>query len=61
MIYNKGSTENDSQTWRTALWLPRERGDERRMEWEFGINGYKLLCIEWINKVLLYSTGNYIQ
>ena len=33
-----------------------------RMEWEFGINRCKLLCIEWINnKVPLYSTGNYIQ
>ena len=32
------------------------------MEWEVGVNRYKLLCIEWINnKVLLYSTENYIQ
>ena len=32
------------------------------MDWEFGISKCKLLCIEWINnKVLLYSTGNYIQ
>ena len=31
-------------------------------EWEFGINRGKLLCVEWINnKILLYSTGNYIQ
>ena len=31
--------------------------------WEFGISRCKLfLYIEWINnKVLLYSTGNYIQ
>ena len=30
--------------------------------WEFGVSRYKLLCIELINsKVLLYSTGNYIQ
>ena len=27
-----------------------------------GVSRCKLLCIEWINnKVLLYSTGNYIQ
>ena len=33
-----------------------------RMVWEFGISRCKLLYIEWINsKVLLYSTGNYIQ
>ena len=32
------------------------------MEWEFGINKYKLVYIEWINnQVLLNSTGNYIQ
>ena len=31
-------------------------------DWEFGISRYKLVCIGWINnKVLLYSTGNYIQ
>ena len=30
--------------------------------WEFGTSRYKLLYIEWIkDKVLLYSTGNYIQ
>ena len=32
------------------------------MNWEFGVNRCKLLHLEWIdNKVLLYSTGNYIQ
>ena len=32
------------------------------MEWEFGFSRCKLEYIEWINnKVLLYSTGNYIQ
>ena len=31
------------------------------MEWEFGISICKLIHAEWINnKVLLYSTGNYI-
>ena len=30
--------------------------------WAFAVNRYKLLHIEWIsNKVLLYSSGNYIQ
>ena len=50
------------QTQRTDLWLPRGRWDEGGMDWEFGVSRCKLLCIEWIkNKVLLYSTGNYIQ
>ena len=32
------------------------------MDWEIGISRGKLLYKEWINnKVLLYSTGNYIQ
>ena len=29
----------------------------RELDWEFGISR----CIEWMNKILLYSTGNYIQ
>ena len=31
------------------------------MDWEFGVGRCKLLHLEWINKVLLCSTGNYIQ
>ena len=32
------------------------------MEWEVGVSKCKLLYMEWINnKVLLYSTENYIQ
>ena len=32
------------------------------MEWEVGVSRCKLFYIEWINnKVLLYSTGNFIQ
>ena len=35
-------------------------GGER--EWKLGVGRHKLLHLEWIsNKVLLYSTGNYIQ
>ena len=34
----------------------------KKKDWEIGIRRCKLLCIGWINnKVLLYSTGNYIQ
>ena len=41
---------------------PRGRGGGGGMDWEFGISRGKLLHIGWINnKVLLYSTGNYIQ
>ena len=38
------------------------RGVWEGTDWEFGISRCKLLYIEWINnKVLLYSTGDYIQ
>ena len=38
------------------------RGGGSGMNWEFGVGSCKLLHVEWINhKVLLYSTGNYIQ
>ena len=31
-------------------------------DWEFGVSRCKLVSIGWINnKVLLYSTGNYIR
>ena len=30
------------------------------MKWEYGASRHKLLYIGWINKVLLYLTGNYI-
>ena len=30
------------------------------MEWEFGVSRCKLLHLEWISKILLYSTGNNI-
>ena len=32
------------------------------MEWEVGVSGCKLLCMEWIKtNMLLYSTESYIQ
>ena len=47
---------------RTDLWLPRGRVGGRGMDWESGVGRCKLLRSEWINsKVLLYSTGNYIE
>ena len=37
-------------------------GGGKKMDWEFGVGRCKLLYVEWINnKVLLLSTGNYIQ
>ena len=52
-------TETDSQTQRTDLRLPSGRG-MGGMKWEVGDRRCKLLHIGWINKVLLYSRGNYI-
>ena len=54
--------ETDSQTYRIDLWLLRGRQRGGGKDWEFAVSRCKLLYIEWINnKVLLYSTGNYIQ
>ena len=37
-------------------------GGKGGKDWEFGVSRCKLLYLEWINnKVLMYSTGNYIQ
>ena len=39
-----------------------QRGGGGGKDWEFGISRCKLLHLEWINnKVLMNSTGNYIQ
>ena len=43
------------------LLLPQEEGAEGGMEQEVGVSRCKLVYIGWINKVLLYSTENYIQ
>ena len=44
------------------LVVAKREGVGGGMEWEAGISRCELLYIEWINnKVLLYSTENYIQ
>ena len=43
------------------LVVAKGEGSEAGMEWERGISRCKLMYIGWINKALLYSTGNYIQ
>ena len=53
-------TETDSQAYRTDLWLPRVRGASGERIGSLGLadaNKY----MKWINEVLPYSTGNYIQ
>ena len=44
------------------LWLPRGRRARKGRSGSFGLSRCKLVYIEWMNnKVLLHSTGNYIQ
>ena len=44
------------------LMVAKGRGAGEGMEWEAGVSRCKLVYIEWINnKVLLYSTVNYMQ
>lgn len=55
-------TETVLQTHRLDLWFPRGRRMEEGMTGSLGLADNKLLHPEWIkNKVLLYSTENYIQ
>ena len=54
-------TETDSQTQRTGLWLPRGKGRGRGKDRESGISRCKRLHMQWVNKVLLHSTENFIQ
>ena len=36
-------------------------GERNRIDWEFGVNRFKLLPLECIsNEIVLYSSGNYI-
>ena len=41
--------------------VAKGKGGRSGKDWKLGISRGKLLYIGWINKVLLYSTGNYIQ
>ena len=41
--------------------VAKGKGIKGGMDWDFVISRCKLLYIEWVNKVPLYSTGNYIQ
>ena len=43
------------------LMVTKGNKEEGGINQEFGINKYKLLYINYMNKDLLYSTGNYIQ
>ena len=43
------------------LVVAKGEGWEERMDWECGISRCKLLYIKWINKALLYRTGDYVQ
>ena len=41
--------------------VAKRAGGGEGMDWEFGVSRCKLLHIECMDKVLLYSTGNYTQ
>ena len=48
-------TETESQTKRTDLWLPRERGSGEGWSGRLGLAYESFYNIEQINKVLLYN------
>ena len=54
-------TEIEAGTQKIDQWLP-SGGGGKGLYWEFGVSRCKLVYTEWINnKVILYTTGNYIQ
>ena len=60
--YNTNISMNEKQTHREQICGCHQgsrTGGEK--DWESGINRRKLAQTGWINKTLLYSTGNYIQ
>ena len=59
MIQMKLFTVADSQTWKTNLWLPKEKeGRDRLGVWD---QQTQTTIYKINNNILLYSTGNYIQ
>ena len=56
------STKKKTMDMENRLVVAKEGGRERGVDWESGVNRYKLLPLEWIRtEILLYSTVNYIQ
>ena len=59
---NISMKEKQTHRHREDLWLSRGKRVRKGKDWEFEISRGKLLYIGWINnKVLLFSTRNYIQ
>ena len=59
---NRCTKQNRLTDIENRLVVAKGEGVRGEMNWEFGISRCKLLYIGWINnKVLLYSTGSYIQ
>ena len=46
---------------REQTWVAKGEWGGSGMDREFGVSRYQLLHLEWINKILLYSTGDYTQ
>ena len=43
------------------LVFAKEKGEGSGMDGEFGVGVCKLLHLEWINNMVLYTTENYVQ
>ena len=55
-------TETDSQMWKIGFWLSKGKVGKEERSLESGLNMYTLVYIRQMNsKVLLHSTGDYIQ
>ena len=45
---------NQKKTEYSLVVAKREKGGSG-VDWEFGVNSHKLLHLEWLNKILLYT------
>ena len=61
-MWHKGTVLQKRKSWTWRIDCDCRGGwGESGMDWELGVNRYKLLLLEWIsNEILLCSTGNYV-
>ena len=59
---NPSTKQKQTRSYREQTCGCQKGGEGSGVDWEFRVSRCKLLCLEWMdNKVLLHSTGNYVN
>ena len=58
---NLSTKEKQTHRYRKQIYSCQGGGDGGEKDWDLGLAKCKLLYVGWINKILLFSTGSYIQ